>query len=645
MDANTSHIEPIKHWNKTAWALGVVLPRTLIAALLFSIFALSFILTPVWNLSPSIKISMLLLILFVFGGVIWSAVSSSALPVHFIHRKTWIALAILLVIILVLNYRELSSGLPWRGDESFHVDRAIIFIKIIVTRWKWMVLGCAALVLFLFLAWVRPRWGVMAGIFLLLGTVYFVLIKQPFKDIAPNIFLRYPVLISWLSAIPPAISKSVINPYQEILFRVLPFLSAVGIAWIFQNNLSFSSRSSKLIWGVAIATIPLIFYYSSILYLEMPAVFLMAVVCFRIDDLLYSHPTQLKQNIAWYCLILIGFIKETTIPFLGCFLIARWIVQLLKKKGISTFWNPALGQSENERSEHQERTWIRWLLDEFAVTFSVLFPLLLYLILRSMYTNTRVYKFHWQNFFDPRVYSALAHSLVDQFGIFLLVFVLGWILLLKQKEYLKTTFILMIFLADPMFHIVDSWRYVGYSRFNLFLIPPILIGTAAVVEWLYRRKKTISVGLACLAMLVSLAITPINPDGTKKPFWDSYNTDTAEHYYPYREAIIWLQSTDPNARVLSAGTYSQYYFSFYAHQLKWKIQGKLTRRKTDESYENNAVTLQRAIDAAEKDNYQIILFQPLGKDIPDLPNASNFELIKIIQNSAHFLLIYGRVIE
>jgi hypothetical protein len=138
--------------------------------------------------------------------------------------------------------------------------------------------------------------------------------------------------------------------------------------------------------------------------------------------------------------------------------------------------------------------------------------------------------------------------------------------------------------------------------------------------------------------LISLAITPINLDGSKRPHWGSYSVDTAEHYYPYREALSWLRANS-NGRTLSAGLTSPYPFDFYTYQLGWQPTWVIRRAEPDES---DIMALSQALAEAEKWKYQYILFHVLGSDIPKLSDTGDFRQAAIFRNSAHILVIYQR---
>jgi hypothetical protein len=117
-------------------------------------------------------------------------------------------------------------------------------------------------------------------------------------------------------------------------------------------------------------SIPLVFYYSSIFYLELPAVCLMFVVCLRIDHLLHSDFNEIRNDPAWYALLLLGFIKETTLPFLIVFVIFRFAILFLKlkKSGQNNF-------DEKQQPEPNPLKRIYAVLgQEVIISLLVLFP-------------------------------------------------------------------------------------------------------------------------------------------------------------------------------------------------------------------------------------------------------------------------------
>ena len=255
------------------------------------------------------------------------------------------------------------------------------------------------------------------------------------------------------------------------------------LAWYFQRSLALKEGVPAVLLGLAVGVIPVVYYYSSILYLEMPAVFLMTVVCLRAGDLLKKDFGELKKDPGWYALILTGFIKETTLPFLLCFLVVRSVLYL---------WNrarsdPKTAQGEGTTAAKGKSTWYS-LLGELSVYFVTLVPILYYLIFRSISEDTRAYTFTVSNLLNASIYPVIGRAFFEQFGIFLLLFLGGCFLLGREKKFGMLGFYLAVILGYTIFHTIDQDEYIGYSRFNLFILPAILAGSATLVRAALRGK-------------------------------------------------------------------------------------------------------------------------------------------------------------
>ena len=145
-------------------------------------------------------------------------------------------------------------------------------------------------------------------------------------------------------------------------------------------------------------------------------------------------------------------------------------------------------------------------------------------------------------------------------------------------------------------------------------------------------------GVLSLLVICNLLISPINWDGTKNPYWGNYFTDISEHYYPYKETVIWLKSTYPNEKVLFYNL-NNYYLQFYFNRFKWDSEYGVNTYAVSKNDPDN---LANAIPQAESENDLIIVYPVLGYDIPKLPVVSNYHEEKNIGNQAHQLVIYRR---
>ncbi len=462
----------------------------------------------------------------------------------------------------------------------------------------------------------------MIGVLALFSAIVFIWSENPFSEIKDTILFRYPYINYWFFAFFPKLALFLrADPYQEVLFRVIPFVASLATVWICQKHFIGTEKLTDLLWGCTAITIPLLYYYSSILYLEWPAALLMTLVCLNIQKLLQEDVSEIKQNPFWYALILIGFIKETTTLFLLCFAAWRLIAFLLKRRNSSA-------KAESPGYD---------LIQEVKIVLAVLLPVVLYLFLRTLQTRNRSFSPEIMSLADPAVLRAIGQSLVEQIGPFLILFLAGCFLLLRRKEYLVFGFLASLFVFYPLFFASDTTRYAGYSRFNLFILPPVLAASGVIIKELASKKKFLNILLTAAIISVNLWMSPVNLDGTKKPFWGNYLADTSEHYYPYREAIEWLKTNHRHDRILFTGMHYPYIsFSFYFSKFDWEPENKilLTENTNDQT---NSVS--EALSQAAAANFDVICYQAAGNEMPQVTDLYGFIQEKIIKNDAHMLII------
>jgi hypothetical protein len=610
----------------------IFLPHACVSVILASIFSLAFVITPYWailgNNIGSIPVEVAGLILTIGLGVAWSFISGGDVRVR-ISLKSLILLVTMVGALSVLTFHALNYAIPWRGDEDYHIKKTFSLLDIIPLNWALLTLF---LYVILFYKISQKPWRLLRiTAVLTVGIIPFLLFGNSLLLNPPTFLLRYPFVNYWVYAIVPKIASLITSPYQELLFRIVPFLSAAIIVWIFQSKLN-CSWIMKLVWGFSCALIPIVMYYSSILYLEMPAVILMLVVCFRIKDLLHKDFNSIRQDPGWYALILIGFIKETAITFLFCFLACRIFIYTINKIKNRRLLNSTRSKLESKKPE----LFIKSLIGEILIVFSVLFPIFFYLLLRTYLVSIRSFVPDLSNLLHYSVYQAIGKSLVQQFGAYVFFFIGGLILLLARKEYSVTGFFILLVVFIPLFHTVDTLNFAGYSRFNLFILAPILVGSSIVFNWMIERKKVIAAMAVSGIILLNLVISPVNSDGSKVPYWGNYLIDISEHYYPYQEALLWIKNTFPQNNILFAGAYYPYYFKFYFNKLAWFPKFNTLMAHMGQGDDQ---TISEAIAYAEEKREQVILFQVLGKVVPKFPTDSSFNKVKIFQNEAHTLLV------
>lgn len=589
------------------------LRRSFVFAMLLVAYAIAFVLSPFWSLDESAVVRIILLVTTVGLGILWAYLSSEDVEFSF-RLDPWgvASLVALGLILLALNYNALGADLPWKGDEDHHITKTIAL-------WSWMgakafLLVLPLAILFLYEGWRNSPWLLpSAGFFVVL-----LAIVVGRSQIDEWNLLRYPFFSYWLALIPLYFSTAFTGVFYEAAFRVLPFLSVLLLGWYSFKKIRSSGSAMAFLFAVSVVTLPLVAYYASIFYLEMPAVALMTIVCFNLSALEDSRNQNIRKVGAWYALLLIGFLKETVLPFLIVF----------------TFWHLA----PRIVLENSRRARLAGVRDGARLGYGILLPIVVYLTYRSAFGDFRAFSPTFADLLDVEVYSILLGSYLEQFGAFLALMGLGWLVLAAEAKYRTLAFMVLAFIADAMLHILDDGRFVGYSRFNLFLLPLIISGSAVTIKALAgRRKPWVALSLA-IVVAFNLIMSPINRDGTKRPHWGEYVAEVSEHYYPYREAISWLTRQHPGeCATFVVGTY-RYFAGFYLERFTDDPCFEVITIGADE---DDRSAIERVLQEAELNDRRLVMYQVTGEEMEEMPASAGYRLEQIFRNDAHQLLLFS----
>ncbi len=591
------------------------LHRSLVSAALFFFFLLAFVAAPYWLVAESLAERIVSLLITLSLAALWARLSSNEMEVC-IQRQAWVSAAILLGLMSALNFRALTSAIPWMGDEGYHIKFALSLAKLFPTIW--LLSAALASAGLLFIVWRKPRYAVAACAVLVVGCIGVYLLRQPAQL---ELILRYPFFSRWFQVLIPILLRPIVGLNHEVFYRIVPFLSAVLLSWLYARSIHPRGSWRAVVLGLAAATIPSLYYYSSILYLEMPAVVLMFVVCREADELLSLGFEQLSTRPAWYALILVGFIKETTAAFLLSFVLCRIIFRM----------KTAIGSMP----------WKQLVRDELFMAAGTLLPLAIYLFYRSRFGNPRDFSFAPANLLDPRLVLVVLRSRMEQFGLVYLFFLAGIALLAANRQFRKLSFLLATVLSTTLFHLIDAAKYAGYSRFNLFVLPAVLAGSVVFLQFLGSKRKWYLPALAAFALAANLAISPVNWDGTKKPYWGNYLSKTpAEHYYPFPEALEWLKHNQNTPVIQFSGLRISYYLDFYFDKLNWHPQYEVGK----DSASGGSASISKALQTASERGFNCVVVI-VDQDLPQplqLDGAARQWQLKVFRNMAHSLLVYTR---
>lgn len=607
------------------------IPKSAIIAGLISVFFLSYIIIPYWDLPGNLKIDLIIREITLVLGILWGVLAAEKVNLG-LSKSNIKYFLFSLLIILSFNLLPLISVIPWRGDEDLHIQRTLYILSSLPQYV--MPIGALIWVLVIYLSWHKPKWAIFVGAMLL----FFMVTSSPqFNEIEyVSNLARYPYISYWFFAFVISIVKPLLgNPFHEVLFRIIPFLSVVALAWTYQRVLPGKQRFSNFVWGIAIALIPSVYYYTSILYLEMPIVLLMTIVCLRIEKLLTLDFSDLKQDPGWYALILVGFLKETTLPFMFCFILIRTAI----KFGAKAIHARSKILKSDSLPDEVLKPGLKSIQEEVIVYFLLLLPVVYYLLFRLRF-NEREYQLTLANLVDPSVYPVIFRALFEQFGAWIVLFIAGCVVLTLKKKFSSLLFYCFLFFGYILFFTLDQKIYVGYSRFYLFLLPPLLAGASMLIKYVIEKRKQFNYVLVALVVISSLLLSPVQRDGTKVPYWGNYFFDTSEHYYPVDEALKYLKENDPEGAVLFAGLYFRYFDAFYYFKYNWwpDISEKLL---SDIHNQDDQLNLSAALSKAEADGFDNVLFFVLQNDVPQVPVNSRYKQKMVFSNLSHILVLYS----
>lgn len=613
---------------------GTTLPRPLVFFLLSGLFFLCFVLTPLWMRVPAIPQNGLFLALNLGPGLLWASAKGLFLafslgsgllwawwgngspPLGRWRQASWILPFLLFA--TLLDFRALTASIPWRGDEDHHIVFTLQLARGLAAHPWYLVIPA------LFLFWGSAaaslnRW-IVAGA---LGMGLLASMAAVASHLDPYFILRYPILLKYLTALPVYLLSFLpagISP--ELPYRIIPLVSSAGLAWVGFIALGKHPLWMRLGAALLIATLPLVRFYSTLFYLEMPAVLCMTVVCFQANSLLHAGMGRLVNLPGWYALLLVGFIKETALPFLGAFILSRLLCRI-----------PSLLKSRT-------LTW-RGAAQEAKVVFCVAFPLFLYLLYRSASGDSRPYGMALANLLDPQLLNRVALSLAESFGPLLPIALAGAVLTAIRRKWGLLCFLSLAFFLSAAFHYLDYPQYIGYSRFNLFLLPSLLALTWLGLRFAVFRSRAMAAGSLVLAGSLLLAISaniylsPTHSDGSRKSLWGVHGEDTGEHYYPYRQALHRLQTGFAGKKVRLTGHYYPYFAAFYTRDPDWPKQ-TLAPMPSDESALMDSLL---AVSAAE--GYEAVLYHVLDDYHPP-GNTHGYGSIQVFRNQAHSLVLFSR---
>jgi hypothetical protein len=609
-------------------------PRPLVFTALYGLFLLCFVLTPLWNTLPGLPLKAAFLAMTLAAGFAFAWWGSGGLRSPTALDGLWFLLVFAFV--LALNFSALSASIPWRGDEDFNISFTSQLSHSMGRHLSYFAVLAA------FLGWgafhrAMDRRMIAAAI--LFGALAAFAAHRAHLDLYQ--VLRYPILMKYLTALPVYLaSLPPPGPFPEIPYRIIPLICGAGLAWLGFRALARRPLPIRVGAALAVATLPLVRYYGTLFYLEMPAALCMTLVCFQAGPLLRADLARLVRMPSWYALILIGFIKETGLPFLAAFLACRLLFHLhrhlyrRRHRLRELHGNPPLPERPPPLLKEAGR--------EAVVVFCVAFPLCLYLFYRFRFGHSRSYNPEPQGLLNAHLLFLELRSWWDSFGLLLPLALAGALPALrkcggKRRQALPNLVFpaLAFFLVFALFFL-DGGLYVGYSRFNLFLLPSLLALAWEALRYGAMRHPALTAGALALIVAANAFLSPVNADGSKLPRWGIYGNDIGDHYYPYREALLALKRGGFGGKARLTGLYYAYPTGFYLRPEEMPEQS-LVAKPDDE-----AASMDSLLAASADEGFEAVLYHIIGDSVPALPNLHGYGNTQVFRNRAHALVLFTR---
>lgn len=576
----------------------------LCAGVAATLYATAFLLTPVcaarmFQSTPGVVIPSpgVQLALVVFGCVWLKLALAPAPPVLLrmgeLRGRTVLLWAALLMAVSALTW---TADIAYGGDEHYHL-KALVVAHIqthhLSTHPGFVLLALGWLATGL---WLIRRGDPATGKWLPWGwaTAWLALAAcgpwlQP-ADVLQDDFnqdrlLRYPASQTWLGAWLMEMTRGDWGTGIFFSFEVLRFIPVLavfllGLALMQDGRWRKAPPTLPVLGGLFIATLPTLLYHGTLLYLELALLPLLFLLVRDGRRWLLAGPEWLRHTNAWWAALALGFLKDTGIIAVGFLWLARVAVRttLLIRRREASFAT---------------------LLAEARVGFVALGPGTIYLLLRASH-GSRPYQPHFENILFTHCWSQAVGRIIEQFGLLWLPALVGVWLLVRRRAWPQGLAISTLFGGMWFFHLLEEPRWIGLARFNLLLLPAVLVlaweGLAPLL-----RHRTIALGALLVLLAGNAAFSPVDRTGHRLVWGGS-----GERWYDFTDCLANLRKLKPDARLAVANNTHSYGIGMTLQRLDWWV---VTDNLPVADPNDALATLRAALNQTGKTPYDFVIFR------------------------------------
>lgn len=531
-----------------------------------------------------------------------------------------------LLVVLVLLLPGLEQAPPVRGDESYHLMSAQLYRlhlqALLLNAWPGVAWG-VWLALVMWAICRRPRRQVLVvlvGAGLLLAVISAATAYPPElleHPMAQARAMRYPPAMAWLSGLMVMTVGEIGSPFYAStgFYRLLTVLSLTGLVIGLGLDPRWRHRPLPVVLaGAALLTIPTIHYHAGILYLDLPVVALATLILLDASHLLKADARELPTRASWWMLILLGMVKESAAPLLLLFLGARWVFQL---------WHGHITR---------HTTLPRQLRREIWGSVIVLQPVVIYLLIRHRF-GARGYGSDFANLLSPSLWWEGLSAIGVQSGLILLAALAGLVVLWRRRRFWELALLVAAFVGMKAFFLADSSEYVRLARFNLYVLPPVVVLAWEAYTALFRRQRLLALIAVCAVIGTNLWLSPVQLNGQRASSWG----ETGEDWYPFDRAMDDLMQAVPESRLALAGLEVDYGLNIIASQLRWPVNPAQIYSTSDDP----GTDLEQSLDAATEAGLDTVLFiEQQAWEAP--PVKGGWQLWRTYHGTGGTLAVYRR---
>ncbi|MCS7048397.1 MAG: hypothetical protein NZ483_03760 [Verrucomicrobiae bacterium] len=536
----------------TLWVLGSPRNDALLSFVAAAVYVAAFIPNPMVLLTLSPWAAELAFVIF---GLMWWWIGCRARGPVAMPLPSWRFFVWWCGMALAAYWASWQAEVPYRGDESFHLisvqlrwlmlrEVAVALLPVVafavVAWWRkgaWIV--ATVVLLFLLATWVSPGWYSPE------------LINHEYAQFR---LYRYPAAESWVAALLGGLGW---ENWSRVIFsnemaRLLSVWSVLSLGFVFGGDQRWRAEPARwtalATWGMV--TSPNLLFHGAMAYLELPAILLATVVLMDAEAWLARPWPQVCRWPAWWAMVLLPFTKETALPVVLALVAGRMIAQ----------WHRHESQQQAGGMRYRAQRLRATIRGEWPVWLTILGPATVYVALRTAH-EFRGYPALWQNYLEPSLWWQALSALGRQYGLLVPLALCGAVVCRKRR---RVRLAVGCFVAMLVFMVGDYATWIGSGRFNLMLLPPLLI---LGWEGLTRSREshpTLARGAAVLLLATNFWLSPVGWEG-RRGAWDVVQ----ERWYPYRQCFEDIRARQPEARLALANMDWPYAYSIPMLQIGW----------------------------------------------------------------------------